>query len=131
MNLIPVLINLLTPFTTSVVSPLLPPELPQDEVKVAQSYNNSYEALASWYGPGFHGRLTASGEVYNQYALTVAHRTYAFGTRLKITYRGRSVIATVNDRGPYYDNRDIDLSLGTAEAIGFNGVDYVTITKLY
>lgn len=131
MNLIPVLINLLTPLTTSVVSPVLPPVLPQNEVKVAQSYNNSYKALASWYGPGFHGNLTASGEVYNQYALTVAHRTYAFGTRLKITYRGRSVIATVNDRGPYYGNRDIDLSLRTAEAIGFNGVDYVTITELY
>jgi rare lipoprotein A len=129
MNLIPVLINLLTPLTTNVVSPVLPPVLPQNEVKVVQSY--TYEALASWYGPGFHGRLTASGEVYNQYALTVAHRTYAFGTRLKITYRGRSVNVIVNDRGPYYGNRDIDLSLGTAEAIGFDGVDYVTITELY
>lgn len=129
MNLIPVLINLLTPLTTYVVSPVLPPVLPQNEVKVAQS-NNSYEALASWYGPGFHGRLTASGEVYNQYALTVAHRTYVFGTKLRITYKGRSVVVTVNDRGPYYGNRDIDLSLGTAEAIGFNGVDYVIITEL-
>lgn len=130
MNLIPALINLLTSFTTNVVSPVLPPVLPQNEVKVAQSYNNSYEALASWYGPGFHGNLTASGEVYNQYALTVAHRTYAFGTKLRITYRGRSVVVTVNDRGPYYGNRDIDLSLGTAEAIGFNGVDHVIITEL-
>lgn len=129
MNLIPVLINLLTPLTTSVVLPVLPPELPQNEVKVVQSY--TYEALASWYGPGFHGNLTASGEVYNQYALTVAHRTYAFGTRLRITYRGRSVNVIVTDRGPYYGNRDIDLSLGTAEAIGFDGVDYVTITELY
>jgi rare lipoprotein A len=130
MNLIPVLINLLTPLTTSVVSPLLPPELPQNEVKVVQSYNNSYEALASWYGPEFHDNFTASGEVFNQHALTVAHRSYAFGTRLRITYRGRSVIVTVTDRGPYYGNRDIDLSLGTAEAIGFDGVDYVTITEL-
>ena len=129
MNLIPILINLLTPLTTNVVSPVLPPELPQNEVKVVQSY--TYEALASWYGPGFHGNLTASGEVYNQYALTVAHRTYAFGTRLRITYRGRSVNVIVTDRGPYYGNRDIDLSLGTAEAIGFDGVDYVTITELY
>ena len=129
MNLIPVLINLLTPLTTSVVLPVLPPVLPQNEVKVAQSY--TYEALASWYGPGFHGNLTASGEVYNQYALTVAHRTYAFGTRLRITYRGISVNVIVTDRGPYYGNRDIDLSLGTAEAIGFDGVDYVTITELY
>jgi rare lipoprotein A len=68
--------------------------------------------------------------VYNQYALTVAHRTYAFGTRLRITYRGRSVNVIVNDRGPYYGNRDIDLSLGTAEAIGFDGVDYVIVTEL-
>ena len=78
------------------------------------------EALASWYGPGFHGQLTANGELYDQNALTAAHRDLPFDTRLRVTNltSGKSVVVRVNDRGPYVDGRDIDLSAGAAEAIG-------------
>jgi len=73
--------------------------------------------LTSWYGPGFHGRLTANGEIYNQYAMTAAHKTLPFGTRLKVCLN-RCVIVRVNDRGPYISNRDLDLSYGAATEIG-------------
>jgi len=88
-------------------------------------------ALASWYGPGFHGNRTANGEVYNQYGISVAHKTLPFGTRVKLcnTSNGRCVVATVNDRGPYIHGRTFDLSMGAAQAIGMIGqgvteVDY-------
>jgi len=76
--------------------------------------------VASWYGKKFHGRLTASGETYNMYAHTAAHKTLPFGTRLKITNpeNGRSVVVKVNDRGPFVPGRDIDLSYGAAKKIG-------------
>ena len=76
---------------------------------------------ASFYGPGFHGRKTASGEVFNQNALTAAHRTLPFGTKLRVTCTatGRSVVVRVNDRGPFAGrNRVLDLSVGAAKAIG-------------
>jgi len=86
--------------------------------------------LASWYGAGFEGTLTASGEVFDPYGFTAAHRTLPFGTRLTITYEGRSVQVTVNDRGPYSGGRDLDLSQGAAEALGLTraGVDWVNYT---
>ncbi len=72
--------------------------------------------VASWYGPGFHGKRTASGEVYDMRAMTCAHKSMPFGTRLKIVNpaNGRSVQVTVNDRGPFVRGRDIDLSKGAA-----------------
>lgn len=75
---------------------------------------------ASWYGPGFHGNYTANGEVYNQHALTAAHKTLPFGTRVKVTnlYNGRSVVVRINDRGPFIPGRIIDLSQGAAQLIG-------------
>ena len=90
---------------------------------------------ASWYGPGFHGRLTASGEVYNQYDITAAHRTLAFGTRVLVTnlYTGQQVTVRINDRGPYAGDRVIDLSAGAAEQIGLisSGVGTVQLDVLY
>jgi|Deesub1362A_J573_1020465.scaffolds.fasta_scaffold00171_47 rare lipoprotein A len=76
--------------------------------------------IASWYGPEFHGRPTASGEIFNMYAMTAAHRELPFGTKLRITNpeNNRSVIVTVNDRGPFVSGRDIDLSYGAAREIG-------------
>ncbi len=76
--------------------------------------------IASWYGPGFHGRLTANGEKYNQNAFTAAHRNLAFGTRVRVTNlnNGRSTIVRINDRGPYIAGRIIDLSAAAAKAIG-------------
>jgi len=74
---------------------------------------------ASWYGPGFHGRLTANGERYNQNAMTAAHRHLRFGTRVKVTNlnNGRSVIVRINDRGPFIKGRVIDLSAAAARSL--------------
>ena len=75
---------------------------------------------ASWYGPHFHGKVTANGEVYNQMALTAAHKSLPFGTLLQVTNlkNGKSIIVRINDRGPYVDGRDLDLSKGTAKSLG-------------
>jgi rare lipoprotein A len=83
--------------------------------------------LASWYGPGFEGLPTASGEPYDPYGYTAAHKRMPLGTDLLVSYRGNSVQVTVNDRGPYVGGRKLDLSQGAAEAIGLTraGVDYV------
>lgn len=87
---------------------------------------------ASWYGPGFHGRRTANGEVFNKNALTAAHRTLPFGTRVRVTHRatGRSVIVRINDRGPFIHGRVIDLSKASAQAIGIAGVADVALSVL-
>ena len=87
--------------------------------------------LTSWYGPGFHGRLTANGEVYNQMALTAAHKTLPFGTRLRVCYK-RCTTVRINDRGPYIGARELDLSRGAAQAIGliWPGVANVKVTYL-
>jgi rare lipoprotein A len=84
---------------------------------------------ASWYGPGFAGQRTASGEVFDPGALTCAHKTLPFGTRLLIRNpdTGRSVWVRVNDRGPYAGGRQLDLSQGAAEAIGLAGVGQVIV----
>lgn len=80
----------------------------------------SWQGVASWYGPGFHGRRTANGEVYNQYALTAAHRTLPFGTLVRVSSSatGKSVIVRINDRGPWVAGRNVDLSFGAAAALG-------------
>ncbi len=76
--------------------------------------------VASWYGPGFHGRKTASGEVFNMHAFTAAHRSLPFGTLVRVTYlkTGKSVVVRINDRGPWKRGRIIDLSYAAARAIG-------------
>ena len=78
---------------------------------------------ASWYGPGFHGRKTANGERFDQNALTAAHRTLPFGTKVRVTCRtsGKSVTVRINDRGPFHGNRVLDLSRGAASKIGIIG----------
>ncbi len=78
------------------------------------------EGYASWYGPGFHGRRTASGEVFNQNAMTAAHRTLPFGTRVRVTNlnNGQSAVVRITDRGPFIHNRIVDLSAGAARAVG-------------
>jgi rare lipoprotein A len=77
------------------------------------------EGLASYYGPGLHGRPTASGEKFDQNALTAAHRTARFGTCLRVVNmeNGLSVRVRVNDRGPYKEERIIDVSLGAARKL--------------
>jgi rare lipoprotein A len=90
------------------------------------------EVLASWYGPGFKGSPTASGEPYDPYGYTAAHKTMPLGTDLVVSYGGRSVQVTVNDRGPYVGARELDLSQGAAETIGLTqaGVDYVEYSRV-
>ena len=89
---------------------------------------------ASWYGPKFHGKFTANGEVYDQMALTAAHKYLSFGTLLKITYtkNGKSVIVRINDRGPYIEGRELDLSKGAAIELGIlaKGVARVKIQEV-
>ncbi len=89
---------------------------------------------ASWYGTNFHGRQTASGERFNMYALTCAHRTLKFGTRLRVTNpdNNQSVVVTVNDRGPFVRGRDIDLSYKAAQKIALieKGIGKVKIEYL-
>ena len=87
--------------------------------------------ISSWYGPGFDGRLTASGSRYNQHGLTAAHKTLPFGTRLRVCLK-RCAVVTVTDRGPYIHGREIDLSKGAADAIGLtaSGVGQVKVTRL-
>lgn len=89
---------------------------------------------ASWYGPGFHGRKTASGEVYDMHAMTAAHKRLPLGTKVKVTNldNGKSVVVRINDRGPFYGNRILDLSKAAAGKIGAieKGVAKVSIVVL-
>ena len=86
--------------------------------------------LASHYGSGFQGSPTASGEVFDPNGFTAAHKTLPFGTRLMVSYHGRSVQVVVNDRGPYTGGRELDLSRPAAEHLGLTraGVDLVDYT---
>ena len=80
----------------------------------------SFSGMASFYG-NESGSKTASGQRFNQEAMTAAHRTLPFGTKLRVTHGGRSVVVTVNDRGPYVHGRVLDLSFGAARALGMIG----------
>lgn len=88
---------------------------------------HSFSGVASFYGSE-SGSKTASGQRFNQNALTCAHRSLPFGTKLRVTHRGQSVVVTVNDRGPFIKGRVLDLSTGAARAIGLTsaGVGHVT-----
>ncbi len=89
----------------------------------------SEEGTASWYGPGFHGNKTASGEVYDQRDLTAAHQTLPLGTRVSVTNlaNGREIEVRINDRGPFARRRIIDLSYAAAQAIGMVGPGTATV----
>lgn len=88
-----------------------------------ESYPKATHAVASWYGPDFHGRPTSSGELFDMYALTCAHKDYPFGTRLKVTNvsNNKTVDCIVNDRGPFVSERDLDLSYAAAKEIDLIG----------
>lgn len=90
--------------------------------------------IASWYGPGFHGRRTANGETYNMHALTAAHPTLPLSTVVRVTNlaNDRSITVRINDRGPYAGGRIIDLSHASAKALGFQaqGVARVRVSVL-
>jgi peptidoglycan hydrolase CwlO-like protein len=84
----------------------------------------TYSGYTTSYGADFHGRSTASGIIFNMYDYTCAHKTLPFGTWLLVTFQGRQVIVQVNDRGPFVPGRVLDLSYGSAQSIGLNGVQW-------
>jgi len=90
--------------------------------------------LASWYGPGFHGKQAAGGEIYNMYDYTAAHRILPIGTYVlvKNLENGKELVVRINDRGPFVENRCIDLSFASALALGIvgKGTARVKITAL-
>lgn len=88
--------------------------------------------IASWYGPGFHGRLAASGEVYNMYDMTAAHRTLRLQSLVRVVHQrtGNSVVVRINDRGPYVGGRIIDLSLRARDKLGMAGLGAIFIEVL-
>lgn len=101
------------------------PPVPQPSVPIVQGE----EGLASWYGHPYAGRPTASGEIYNMYAMTAAHRTLPFGTMVRVhnLENGRTVTVRINDRGPFVEGRIIDLSYAAAQAIHMPGVAKVRL----
>ena len=111
---------------------------PVPELPSVSTSNIKYVDLgmmkASWYGPRFHGRLTANGEIYDQNALTAAHKSFKFGTLLRITNprTNISVIVRINDRGPYIPGRQIDLSKAAAEKLDVinNGVQKLKVEEV-
>jgi rare lipoprotein A len=96
------------------------------------SLNQTQIGLASWYGPGFNGGTTSSGERYNMYAYTAAHKTFPLGTIVKVQNlkNGKSVFVRINDRGPFVKGRIIDCSYAAAKKIGLDrdGVAPVKLT---
>jgi rare lipoprotein A len=88
-------------------------------VQKSSSGSKVQHGNASWYGKPFHGRLTASGERYDMHAPTAAHKSLAFGTRVRVTNldNGKHTVVRINDRGPFVKGRIIDLSYGAAKQI--------------
>ncbi len=89
-------------------------------VGFVQALRYDQVGIASWYGPGFHGKRTANGEIYDMYAITAAHKTLPFNTIVKVVDldTGRSVVVRINDRGPFVPGRIIDLSFTAAQELG-------------
>ena len=90
----------------------------------AEDYAYDETGIASWYGPGFHAKMTANGETYDQMDLTAAHKTLPMPSLVRVTNldNGRSIVVRVNDRGPYVNNRVIDMSQRRAQLLGFDRV---------
>jgi rare lipoprotein A len=94
---------------------------------IGSSGGHGFSGKASFYG-NESGSKTASGQRFNQNAMTAAHRSLPFGTKLRVTHRGQSVIVTINDRGPFIKGRVLDLSKGAARAIGLTGAGVGHVT---
>ncbi len=104
----------------------------QVQTRVVQVDTFRQSGIATWYGPGFHGRTTANGEIFNSGAMTAAHRTLPFGTRLRVCTTKRCVLVRVNDRGPFGAGRVLDLSRAAAQELGTqrSGIAHVTISEV-
>jgi rare lipoprotein A (peptidoglycan hydrolase) len=102
---------------------------PLGQPLTAHEIEHTRVTVASWYGPGFHGHPTSSGEIYNQQAMTAASRTLPLGSHAKVTNltTGKSVVVRINDRGPYVRGRGIDLSRAAACRLGIEGRGIATV----
>lgn len=132
------------PMSVSAI-PVVPASLPTD-VALAEPSNRALRPAllagepareferggASWYGPGFHGRRTASGERYNMNAFTAAHRTLPFGTWVRVhsLVNGREVDVRITDRGPFIRSRVIDVSREAAASLGMLGLGFKEVVLL-
>lgn len=111
-------VDSLTPSPEATTSPVLPQ--PIAPVPAEPRVVGVSKGEASWYGPGFYGNRTASGEVLRRGTLTAAHRSLPFGTRVRVTnlWNGRTAVVRINDRGPFHGDRVIDLAHGAANELG-------------
>ena len=109
----------------------LPPKTKKYNNTKATTNNRTLKGISSWYGPNFHGKLTANGEIFDMYGLTAAHKTLPLNTIIRVTNldNGKSLILRINDRGPYIGNRILDCSLGAAKKLDFyiEGTTFVKI----
>lgn len=108
-------------------------QLPREMTNIPHGQQFSY-GIASWYGPGFHGRTTANGEIFNKDGLTAAHKALPFNTKVLVTNlkNNKSVAVRINDRGPFIENRIIDLSEEAARIIDskVQGIAYIKLQIL-
>jgi rare lipoprotein A len=111
-------------------------EQPQPEALIPRITRYIKQGIASWYGPRFHGKKTATGEIFNMYAMTAAHKTLPIPSYAQVTNleNNRSVIVRINDRGPYVGDRLLDLSYAAAKKLGIQKeglakVEIVALTK--
>ena len=90
--------------------------------KKFNSNTQTLRGISSWYGPNFHGKLTANGEIFDMYGTTAAHKTLPLNTIVRVTNlnNGKSIILKINDRGPYIGDRILDCSFGAAKKLGFD-----------
>ncbi|MFP4391531.1 MAG: septal ring lytic transglycosylase RlpA family protein [Desulfohalobiaceae bacterium] len=95
----------------------------QQESDLQRFANHHEEGVASWYGPKFHGRATASGEIYNMYELSAAHKLLPLGSKVRVTHleKGTSITVRINDRGPFVKDRILDLSYAAAKKLDMLG----------
>jgi len=98
----------------------------------AKPQSDNHRSTVSWYGPEFHGKKTASGQKYDMYAMTAAHKTLPLLSYAKVTNlkNHRSVVVRINDRGSFHGKRDMDLSYAAAKELGIRGLGSVEITPL-
>lgn len=122
------------PATSLDAERLFAEDFDSEERRARPAALHTESGIASFYGPGFHGRTTANGETYDQEKLTAAHPTLDFGSRVRVTNlsNGESVVVRITDRGPYVRGRVIDLSVGAARELRFveRGVTRVRLEQI-